>query len=395
MRRLSPVVVAVALGLAAVAPVKAQEGVNPLEVLIDAFNTAKGQEFAAQFLKDPVPGSSQASDPPMDWEHSTSSPPGYTPDHIDILDTWAIDFRPMPMDGFFTPTDQNQFWAPTGMNDVPTTNFGTMHTFVGDVPHDGSQYADGAYLFGFSLAGTPPVEVAGRCEFVVWINDLGREFSFVNHPSFPGDPAGGTNVAFGLGINPAGQGITSTFALELTEAGSFLNNPDIDIRSFITPEYVGITVPMSQITNLAQINYYTFCVESGFSFAPEDTGAAQTGLIDLINADLGIISLEEAPPPKGARCQRAQGQDRERPEPSQLADEAFPPPPEALDRRAQRRAHAPSPPSEKNSRTRGWVLSRSAAGVPSIARPSAITTTWSASRSVDSMWCDVTIMVGP
>ena len=275
----------------------AQEGVNPLDVLIDAFSTAKGQEFAAQFLKDPVPGSGQFTDPPMDWEHSTGSPPGYTPDHVDIIDTWAIDFRPMPMDGFFTPTDRNQFWAPTGMHDVPTAGFGTMHTFVGDIPHDGSQYADGAYLFGFTLAETPPAEVAGRCEFVVWINDLGREITFVNHPTFPGDPAGGTNLAVGLGINPEGQGITSTFALELTEAGNFLNSPEIDVRSFITPEYVGITVPMNQITDLAQINYYTFCVEDGFSFAPEDTGADQTGLIEVTNDDLGIISIEEAPPP--------------------------------------------------------------------------------------------------
>ncbi len=160
--------------------------------------------------------------------------------------------------------------------------------------HDGSQYQDGAILFGFTLAATPPIMVKGRCEHVVWVQDLSRGPTFVNHPSFPDDPAGGTNIAFGLGLDPEGQGLSSTFALELnSKSGGFTPNLETDVRSFITPNYVGVTVPRNQIGELAGVNFYSFCVEEGFGFDVDDTGADQTGLIEVSFEDLGTLVIEQ------------------------------------------------------------------------------------------------------
>lgn len=281
-----------AVGLVAGTAV-AQQQVNPMDPIVDFFQSKAGKEYAAQFLVNPTPGASTVSDPVGDFEHSSGQPPGFTPDHIDIVDTWVVDFDPGPID-FFTPTDANQFWAPTGPLHVEPPNLDGFHTFSGEEVHDGTQYAEGALLFGFTLADTPPVTVQGRCEFVVWINDLSRGPTFLNHPSFPGDPAGGTNVAYGLGINPEGQGQPSAFALELEQkSDGFLFQPMTDVRSFITPSFVGITVPKSDIGELAAVNFYTFCVDEGFSFAPEDSGADQTGLIDVTFDDLGLVSVVE------------------------------------------------------------------------------------------------------
>lgn len=294
MRKLTTAVLVTALLALVAVPVAAQQQVNPMDPIIDFFQSKAGKEYAAQFLKNPTPGASTVSDPVGDFEHSSGQPPGYTPDHIDIVDTWVVEFDPGPVD-FFTPTDANQFWAPTGPFHVEPPNFDGFHTFSGDEVHDGSQYDDGALLFGFTLADTPPVILPGRCEYVVWINDSSRGPTFVNLPSFPGDPAGGTNVAFGLGINAEGQGEPSAWALELQQKGSgFLFNPTTDIRSFITPNFVGITVPKNQIGTLAGVNFYTFCVEEGFSFDPAVTGADQTGLIDVTFDDLGLVTIEEA-----------------------------------------------------------------------------------------------------
>ena len=295
MRRLSAVTLTLFAFALVAAPVLAQQQVNPIDVILDAFSTPEGRRFTAQFLKQPTTGRSTVSDPVGDFVHSTGETPGFTPDHLDILDTWSLEFDPGPID-FFTPTDQNQFWAPTGPYHVEPPNYEPFHTFTGDEVHDGSQYQDGAILFGFTLAATPPVEVKGRCEYVVWIHDLSRGPTFVNHPAFPYDPAGGTNIAFGLGINPEGQGLPSTFALELdSKRGGFLPNFETDIRSFITPNYVGITVPRNQIGELAGVNFYSFCVEEGFSFDADDSGADQTFLIEVTFEDLGTLVVEEQP----------------------------------------------------------------------------------------------------
>ena len=293
MRRLSAVTLTVfVLGLMA-APVVAQQQVNPIDVIIDAFDAPVGQEFTTRLLEQPTAGKSTVSDPVGDFFHSTGETPGFTPDHLDILRTWTLDFDPGPID-LFAPTDQNHFWAPTGKFQVEPPNYEPFYTFTGDEVHDGTQYQDGAILFGFTLAATPPVEVKGRCEYVVWVHDQSRGPTFVNHPSFPDDPANGTNIAFGLGINPEGQGLPSTFALELdSEDEGFTPNFETDVRSFITPNYVGLTVPRNQIGELAGVNFYSFCVEEGFSFNADDTGADQTGLIEVTFEDLGTIVIEE------------------------------------------------------------------------------------------------------
>lgn len=280
--------------LAGPAAAQDQEFVNPLDVVIDAFDAPEGTEYVANLVELSTSQVSTHSDPVGDFEHSTGEEPGYTPDHVDIVSTWSLNFDAGPLqDALFGPTDQNGFWAPTGPFHVEPPNYDPFHTFTGEEVHDGSQYDDDAVLFGFTLAGTPDIPVPGRCEYVVWINDLTRGATFVNHPSFPGDPAAGTNVAFGLGLNPEGQGLSSTFALEYLEGSGFIDSPQTDVRSFITPDYVGLTVPISHLGEMAAINFHTFCMEEGFTFDPELTGGDQTGLIELTVADLGMVAIEE------------------------------------------------------------------------------------------------------
>lgn len=293
MRRLSAVTVTLfVLGLVA-SPVVAQQQVDPIDVIIDAFNTPVGPEVRAGFLERPTAGKSTVSDPVGDFFHSTGGTPGFTPDHLDIVRIWILDFDAGPID-LFAPTDQNHFWAPTGPFHVEPPNYEPFHTFTGDEVHDGNQYQDGAILFEFTLAATPPVEVKGKCEYVVWVHDLSRGPTFVNDPAFPDDPAVGTNIAFGLVINPEGQGLPSTFALELDpENGGFTPNSETDIRSFITPNHVGLTVPRNQIGELAGVNFYSFCVEEGFSETADTSGADESGLIDVTFEDLGILVIEE------------------------------------------------------------------------------------------------------
>lgn len=287
-----------AVGLLAT-PAAAQEGdtPNPLDVLMDAFEAPENAEFVGQFLREPTDGSGTITDPVGDFEHSSGQEPGYTPDHLDIVSTWALEFDPGPID-LFTPTDQNQFWAPTGRSEVNPPNYEPFHTFTGDQVHDGTQYEGGAYLFGFTLVETPPPNPAGRCEYVVWINDLSRGAVFENIPDFPQDPAAGTNVAFGLGLNPDdGPGLQTGFTLELQETGGFAPVFESDIRGFITPQYAGVFVPRDQIGDIAQINFYTFCSEEGFTFEPEESGADQTDLVDIAPDDFGsvLIAVEEIP----------------------------------------------------------------------------------------------------
>ncbi len=293
MRRLSAVSLALFTLTLAATSAGAQQPVNPIDVIIDAFNAPEGQEFTARFVKQPTPGRSIVTDPPGDFVHSSGQTPGFTPDYIDIVNTWALNFDPGPID-LFTATDQSQFWAATGSFHVEPPNYDPFDTFTGDEVHDGSQYQDGAILFGFTLAATPPVMVKGRCEYVVWVHDLSRGPTFVNHSSFPDDPAGGTNIAFGLGIDPEGKGLSSTFALELNcKSGGFSPNLETDVRSFITPNYVGVTIPRNQIGELAGVNFYSFCAEEGFGFDVDETGADQTSLIEMSFEDLGTLVIEQ------------------------------------------------------------------------------------------------------
>ena len=269
-----------------------QEFPNPLEVLIDAFESPEGQEFAARLIKDPLPGTASIEDPVGDFVHSTGQEPGFTPDHLDITSTWALELDPGPIE-IFAPTDTNRIWAPTGSRQVDPPNHEPFHTFTGEQVHDGSQYGEGALLFGFTLVETPPSDPPGRCEYVVWINDLERGDTFVNNPNFPLDPAGGTNLAVGLALNPSeGPGLPSGFAVELQESGGFAPVFGADIRAFITPGYVGILVPAQLIGELTAANFYTFCAEEDFFFEPEVSGADQTGLIAITAGDLGIVELE-------------------------------------------------------------------------------------------------------
>lgn len=271
---------------------------NPLEILIDAFESPEGQEFIARFTRQPMPGVASIEDPIGDFVHSTGQEPGFTPDHLDITSTWALELGPGPID-VFAPTDASRIWAPTGALEVDPPNYEPFHTFTGEQAHDGSQYEDGALLFGFTLLETPPSDPPGRCEYVVWINDLERGDTFVNNPNFPLDPAGGTNLAVGLALNPTdGPGLQSGFAVELQESGGFAPVFEADVRGFITPDYVGILAPAQLIGEIAAANFYTFCAEENFIFEPEQSGADQTGLIEISAGDLGNVQFEtrELPP---------------------------------------------------------------------------------------------------
>lgn len=302
LRRISLLLLALVWPFTSVIPAIAQEDgfSNPLEIILDALDTPEGRLISAQFSRQPTPERGAITDPRGDFEHSTGQDPGYTPDHLDITDAWAFQLDTRGVD-LFAPTDASQLWAPTGRREVDPGTSDPFHTFTGDRIHDGSQYEDGALLFGFGLVSTPPLESPGRCEYVVWINDTERGSTFVNDPNFPRDPAGGTNVAFGLGLNPdGGPGIQSGFTLDLQETGGFAADFETDVRAFVTPRYVGIAVPRGQVGQMEAINFYTFCVEEGFGFEPENTGADQTGLIDVDFEDLGAVAIRTGAPPVSA-----------------------------------------------------------------------------------------------
>jgi hypothetical protein len=297
MRRPVAVLLIAMLVAAFAGRVSAQDQVlvNPLDVLINIFEPPAGVEFVTRLVVAPITGLSTNPDPTGDFEHSTGEDPGYTPAHIDITNTSSLDLDAGPLkDKLFGPTDEDGVWAGTGQFLVEPPDYEPFYTFTGEETHSGNQYDDGAVLFGFTLADTPTPPLPGRCEYVVWVNDLSRGPTFTNHPTFPSDPATGTNVAYGLAINPEGQGPSSTFALEYEEGAGFGLNLQTDVRSFVTPLYVGITVPASQIGEMSAVNFYTFCVEEGtISFDPAMSGADQTGLVSLSIGDLGRVAIEE------------------------------------------------------------------------------------------------------
>ena len=232
------------------------------------------------------------------FEHASGEKPGYTPDHIDILETSVLKLETGPINGpmaVFGSTSAGGLWASGGSSRVETQNFGAIHTFTGDqVEHDGSQFGR-AVVFMITLVETPPTEVPAQCEYVVWINDISRGPTFVNHPALPRDPAGGTNIAFGLRVHPQGEDVSSTFTLELNENSDFVSNPEIDVRAFITPNTVVIAVPWNPSREIAGVNFYTFCMEQGFTFEPEMTGSDQTGLIEMTSNDFGQATIALIP----------------------------------------------------------------------------------------------------
>lgn len=272
---------------------------EPLDGLLDVFEAPEGAEFVPTFARQPIDGVTAIDDPIGDFVHATGLEPGFTPDHIDITGVRAVVFDPGPID-LFTSTEDSQIWAARGFLEIDLADHEPFATYTGEQIHDGSQYENGAYLFEFTLAGTPPFQPPGRCEYVVWINDSQRGETFVNNPSFPLDPAAGTNLAVGLGLNPVeGPGTQSGFALELNESGGFAPIFEADVRAFVTPGHVGVTVPADLIGELAGANFYTFCVNEGIDFEPGVSGADQTGFVEMTTADFGAVRIEtrEVPAP--------------------------------------------------------------------------------------------------
>ncbi len=269
---------------------------DPIAAILDFVQAPDNQEWVAQFTTTPEEGVSVFADPPGDFEHSTGRPPGFTPEQLDIREAYVGRYVGVT-DRIFTPSDDSGIWqvGPNQLGPSPLGNFSDpLFVYTTDSgPHDGTQYADGAWLFRFELAGMPQPMPAGRCEFVVWIDDAGIDRSFENHPSFPGDPAGGSNLAFGLGYNPENaEGLTGTFTLRLTQEAFFDVDPEVDVRAAVLGDQVDLLVPMGAIDSPAGINFYTFCAEKGFSFDPETSGADQTGMLP-INED-GLATYEIA-----------------------------------------------------------------------------------------------------
>lgn len=294
------VIVVVLLAVVAVLalPTAAQdeESPHPVEFLLDAFDNTGGVDLALGEIEDPAEGTGTIIDPADDFEHTTGEEPGFTPDHLDILVAQASGLDPGDLD-LFSPTGTGPVWAATGRRLVEPTGLEAFRTFTGEEPHDGNEYEHGAQLFGFTLASTPPMDPPGRCEYLVWVNDIERGPTFVNDPAFPGDPATGTNLAFGLGLDPEDEGPQTAFALELQEDGAFAPDPTIDIRGLITPGYVGILVPSDLIGEIGGIDYYTFCTEDGVSLDPDVSGSDQTGPVAMSRGDFGRLSIVFTVPP--------------------------------------------------------------------------------------------------
>jgi hypothetical protein len=134
--------------------------------------------------------------------------------------------------------------------------------------------------------------VPGRCEFVVWIHDLRNAESW--EAMLPLDPASGTNVAFGIGLNPESE--SGTFALELGgEEGVFEPSFEFDVRGVVFGDFVGLFVPGFAVSEFDAINVSTFCAEEGFSFSADASGADQLGLVELTPQELGEYTAVVTP----------------------------------------------------------------------------------------------------
>ena len=294
-RRLSVLIcLCLALGFAALGAAAQTEQPNPINEVLNFFKAPQNQTWTAQFLRQPTPGTGMLEDPIGDFVHSSGDTPGFTPDHLDIVAAWLADVT----DGgpLFGPTDGTDTIWEQGSNELTLPDGSPVRAYTYDGgTFDGSQFANGAYLFAFDTRAMPPAVPPGRCEFVIWVNDTSRTDTFENMPAYPLDPAGGTNKAFGIGLNPEGQGVPGTFALDLTDQGFFAPQTDWDVRGVMvgsdTTTSIGIFVPMDLVGALGGVNYYTFCVREGSSFDAADTGSDQTGLIDLGPNDPGILAV--------------------------------------------------------------------------------------------------------
>ena len=294
-RRLSVLIVlSLVLGLAAMGAAAQTEPPNPINQVLDFFNAPQNQKWTSQFLREPTPGTGMVEDPAGDFVHSSGDTPGFTPDHLDIVAAWlasVTDDTPL-----FGPTNGTDTIWEQGSNELALPDGSPVRTYTLDSgTFDGSQYSNGAYVFTLDTRAMPPAIPPGRCEFVVWVDDTSNPVTFENMPAYPLDPAGGTNKAFGIGLNPENQGLPGTFALDLTDQGYFEPQTDWDVRGVMvgsdTTTSIGIFVPMDLVGALGGVNYYTFCVREGFSYDAADTGSDQTGLIELGPDDPGILSV--------------------------------------------------------------------------------------------------------
>lgn len=267
-------------------PVSAQETVpDPIAEFIAAVDDPANADFISQFTRRPTDGVGSVPDPTGDIGTSQGEPPGYSPPHVDLI---------MVNGGELLPGAPG--FGPTvgGPWDQGANQLNGAWTFTSDTTtFDGSQYADGAWLFHLQTDGPIPASPTGRCEFVFWLSDPSIPTVWENQPAFPFDPAGGTNRAFGIGFNP--DGTAGAFGLTLTD-GFFSFDESTDVRGFVDGPNAIVTVPKSEVPTFDAWNGYAFCVDEGFSFAPEDVGSDQTGLISLDpGIDFGLV--EVGPPP--------------------------------------------------------------------------------------------------
>ena len=233
------------------------------------------------------------SDQLGDLEHPSGDDPGYQPEFIDIDSVAAIRLGSGWEPLFGSTDDAAGPWS-LGQGLVDTDD-GVIQTYAGDdMVRDGSQYRLGAYFFGLRLAGAPPASVPGRCEFVIWIHEIRNPATW--EPVLSQDPATGTNLAFGIGLNPEVE--SGAFVLELSdESGVFEPSFEFDVRGFFADDFVGIFVPGFAAAEFDAINVSTFCAETGFLFEADASGADQLGLVELTPDDLGVYTGLVPPSP--------------------------------------------------------------------------------------------------
>lgn len=273
-------------GVLAGATAAAQETVpDPIGEFISAVQNPANADFVSRFVRPPADGTGAISDPVGDIGTSQGEPPGYAPPSIDLDRFVGADVEAGGLD--LGVSDSLPFEE--GAHQL---NGAWTYTQQG-VTFDGTQYTDGGWVFQLTTQGPILLEPAGRCEYVVWVADPNLPRVWENQPSFPYDPAGGTNRAFGIGFDPGGS--ASAFALTLTEGG-FTVDTTTDVRGLVDGPAAVIVVPKSQLPTFDAFNAYTFCVDEGFSFDPSHVGSDQTGLIMVDpSTDFGLI--EVGPPP--------------------------------------------------------------------------------------------------
>ena len=279
---------------------------DSLDPVLAAFDVPDGSLYVASADRLPAGGSGSVSDPAGDFEHPTGESPEFTSGHFDILRTWIFEFDAGPLEEHFLgPTETSDMWSPSGPRELEIDDSESVLTITGETPSDGSEFTGGAILLGFTLAETPETPVPGRCEYVVWMNDTSKGPTFVNHPAFPADPAVGTNVAYGVRLEPEQRGPSSTFALVHEEEAGFEAVVDSRVRAFVGQSYVGLLVPRTLMTFVTEVNFHSFCSEEDLTFEPATSGGDQTGLVALTADSIGsmTVRLETEPPPTTVRVE--------------------------------------------------------------------------------------------